>query len=224
MVSHDLRNPLFLIKGAAELLRERVEHSPGKPAADLLCNLERIERAVGQADRVVDDLVDLVQLQCGRDLVLEKRATDLVALARRAVELHGFNTDIHRIVLRTRLRTLIGCWDERRLDRVVANLLTNAIKYTPAGRGDIVVTLTTQEDVGERRAVLTVTDQGLGIPPGDLPHIFKPFYRGQAVEGVIPGAGIGLTSVYHTVEQHGGRVEVRSRIGRGTTFVVRLPI
>jgi signal transduction histidine kinase len=219
MVSHDLRNPLFLIKGAAELMRDHVEHAGGQ-RQDLISNLERIERAVGQADRVVDDLVDLLRLQAGREVVLEKAPADLVALARRAVELHGYNTDVHRILLRTELPALFGEWDERRLERVLANLLTNAIKYTPAGRGDIVV----EVSVAERCAVLSVADQGLGIPPGDLPRIFEPFYRGQAVDGVIPGAGIGLTSVLHTVEQHGGTIEVHSRVGSGTTFVVHLPL
>ena len=220
MVSHDLRNPLFLIKGAAELLRDHVEHAGRQDSRELICNLERIERAVGQADRVVDDLVDLVQLQAGREVVLDKAPTDLVALARRAVDLHGYQTDVHNIALCTELPALVGAWDERRLDRVLANLLTNAIKYTPPGRGDITV------DVGatDTCAVLSVADQGLGIPPGDLAHIFEPFYRGQAVEGVIPGAGVGLTSVLHTVERHGGSIDVHSRLGRGTTFVVSLPL
>ena len=191
-----------------------------KLCADLISNLERIERAVGQADRVVDELVDLVQLQSGHDIVLEKTPTDLVALARRAVDGHRYSTDVHSLVLRTECERLVGDWDERRFERAAANLLNNAIKYSPAGRGEIVVTVSVEGSW----AVLAVADQGFGIPPGDIEHIFELFYRGRAMEGIIPGAGIGLAGVLHTIQQHGGRIEVQSEVGRGATFVIRLPL
>jgi signal transduction histidine kinase len=223
MVSHDLRNPLFLIKGTAELLRGHAQHSGDGETKELISNLERIERAVGQADRVVDDLVDLVQLQTGHSIMLEKAPTDLVALARRAVDVHCFSTDVHSIFLRTSLESLVGCWDERRLERVLANLLSNAIKYSPAGR-DITVAVAEEVVAGARWAILTVSDRGLGIPREDLDRIFEPFYRGHGVEGVIPGAGIGLAGARHTVQEHGGSIEVRSHLGQGAAFIVRLPL
>ena len=104
------------------------------------------------------------------------------------------------------------------MQRVVANLLANAIKYSPAG-GDVVVSV----DVDGDSAVLTVRDEGMGIPATDLPHIFERFHRGSNVER-ISGTGIGLAGAKDIVELHGGTIEVTSVEGRGTMVAVRLPL
>ncbi|HLY67522.1 MAG TPA: PAS domain-containing protein, partial [Chloroflexota bacterium] len=162
MVSHDLRNPLFLIKGSSELLRERLDSS--QPATKHLGEgLDRINRAATQMTRVVDDLVDLVQLQSGRDVVLERERMDLVALTRRVVEVHRFSTELHRIHVHTLVTGLVGEWDERRLERVLGNLLGNAIKYSPEGH-DITVDLRRDERPNGSWAVVAVRDRGMGIP------------------------------------------------------------
>ena len=109
--------------------------------------------------------------------------------------------------------------DPTRIARAVANLLGNAIKYSPAG-GEIAVTLTREDD----SAVLAVRDQGIGIPAADLPRIFERFHRGSNVAGQIAGAGIGLAGARQIVEQHGGAITVESREGAGSTFTVRLPL
>ncbi len=217
MVSHDLRNPLFLIKGTTELLRDQLAKLPN--ASGVAADLERVQRAASQMDRVIDELMDLAQLQAGHEIVLERRPTELVSLAQRAVEAHRHITDAHQITLQADVRELVGSWDERRLERVLGNLLTNAIKYSPDGQ-KIAVSIT-REDHG---AVLSVTDEGIGIPADELPHVFDRFYRGQSVAGVIPGAGIGLAGARHTIELHGGRIEVHSSDGHGSTFTVHLPL
>jgi signal transduction histidine kinase len=109
-----------------------------------------------------------------------------------------------------------------RLERVVDNLLANALKYSPLG-GKILVRLARERASSGAWAVLTVLDEGLGVPAADLPLIFEPFRRGGNV-GPISGAGIGLASVRQIVEQHGGRVTVTSREGAGSTFTVHLPV
>jgi PAS domain S-box-containing protein len=222
MVSHDLRNPLFLIKGSAELLADRLsDGSAGSEHIDE--TLARIQRASRQMSCVIDDLVDLVQLQSGRELRLERQPVDLVALARRAVEQHQFSTDDHRLTFASEVAELVGWWDADRLERVLANLLTNAIKYSLAD-GEIAVTVSRHTPArGAEQAVLVVEDQGRGIPAQDLPHIFERFYRASNVDG-IPGAGIGLAGVRHIVELHGGSISVSSPPGAGATFTVRLPL
>ena len=102
--------------------------------------------------------------------------------------------------------------------RIVANLLGNAVKYSPDG-GDIVIRIT----VEDREAILVVQDTGVGIPPGDLSQIFAFRSRGRNVRA-IAGAGIGLAGVKRIVEYHGGAISVASEEGRGTTFTVRLPL
>jgi signal transduction histidine kinase len=105
------------------------------------------------------------------------------------------------------------------------NLLSNAIKYSPSG-GDVLVSVAV-EDGGAgtgKRAVLTVQDQGVGIPKADLPRLFERFQRGTNVVGRFVGTGVGLASARHIVESHGGSIEVHSQEGRGTIVVVQLPL
>jgi signal transduction histidine kinase len=113
---------------------------------------------------------------------------------------------------------LVGRWDGARLERVLLNLLANAVKYSPGG-GEISLTVS-QED---HWATVVVRDQGLGIPTADLPHIFERFHRAGNV-GRITGTGIGLAEARQIVEQHGGTITVASQEGSGTTFALQLPL
>ncbi|HXI18466.1 MAG TPA: ATP-binding protein, partial [Chloroflexota bacterium] len=132
-------------------------------------------------------------------------------------------TSRHAIRVETDAPALTGSWDLDRLERALDNLVGNAVKYSPGG-GEIVVSLA-QEGV---EAVLSVRDEGLGIPAADQLRLFERFHRGANVIGQIDGAGIGLSDVYRVVTEHGGTVSVESREqdaqGRGgSTFTVRLP-
>lgn len=223
MVSHDLRNPLFLVKGTVELLRQQLASGGSTSLERIAQDLQRVERAANHMDRVVDDLMDLVQLQNGQQLKLETAPTDLVALVKRVVDAYAFRTDAHRLEIRSQVMRLVGDCDERRIERVLGNLLDNAIKYS-AGGGDIVVSIAREDRLGVPWAVLSIADAGIGIEDDDLPHIFERFYRGQAIAGVIPGSGVGLAGVRYSVERHGGHVEVDSQPGEGATFTVYLPL
>jgi signal transduction histidine kinase len=146
---------------------------------------------------------------------------DLVALAGQQMGDKAELSRKHDLTLNTSSPELIGRWDAERLERLLGNLLANAINYSPEG-GPIEVGITT--DAGGCEAIITVRDQGLGIPPDDLPHIFDRFHRGRNVVNRIPGSGIGLTGARQIVEEHGGTIAVESEEGKGTTFTVRLPI
>jgi signal transduction histidine kinase len=118
---------------------------------------------------------------------------------------------------------LYGAWDAARLERAIANLVGNAVKYSPSG-GEILVPVRREQAVDGDYAVVTVRDSGIGIPEADPPHIFRRFYRGNNVVGRFGGAGLGLGGARHIIERHGGTIAVDSREGCGTMFTVRLPV
>ena len=226
VVSHDLKNPLAAIKGNAQLLRKRLDHSSGTEPGRMVTALERIDEAQRKMNALINELMDFGRLQAGLPLTLQRRPTDIVALVREIVDDLQPSTEKHPIRVETAQAELKGRWDAERLERVLANLLSNAIKYSPDG-GDIVVEIShTKADDSPSGgwAVVTVTDQGLGIPPDDMPHIFEWFRRAGGIAGRISGAGIGLASSLHTVQEHGGAIDVESAPGIGSTFTVRLPL
>jgi PAS domain S-box-containing protein len=212
MVSHDLRNPLTGIKGRAQLMRRRKTYDDRA--------IEAILAQVDQQERLIDDLLEVSRLEAG-GLVLERSPWDLVQEARAAAEQAQVQTDSHTIRFEAPSEAIDGVWDRSRLDRVFANLLTNAVKYSPAG-GEIVMRI-------ERRgheARVSVQDQGVGIAAEALPHLFDRFYRVPgSPAGDAPGLGLGLYIARQLVEAHGGRIWVESDgEGRGSTFRFALPI
>jgi signal transduction histidine kinase len=168
---------------------------------------------------MIGEMSDVARLQMGRELVLQKRRCDLVQLAKEQVSAARRPAGKHRLHLNTKLKELTGEWDKVRLTRVVSNLLSNAIKFSPKG-GQIVLTL----DVSSGQAVLSVSDQGMGIPATDLPHVFDTYYRASNVLNRVPGTGVGLASAKQIVEQHGGTIEVESQEDQGTTVKLFLPL
>lgn len=234
-VSHDLKSPLTIIKGHADLLHRHVRSS-GSPSPERLAEgLDRIASSAASISAMVDELLWLARLEMDQQVDLQIAPTDLVALARRSVEDFAGATSRHRLRLRTEVGELIGWWDEARLERVVANLLTNAIKYSPDG-GDVDVSIevdragaANEDDAGENSeqstvAVLRVSDRGVGISEADLPHVFERFYRGDNAGDLIAGTGVGLAGVRNTIEAHRGTISAEQRAGGGTTFTVRLPV
>ena len=162
--------------------------------------------------------MDASRLEAGRPLELRREPTDLVALAREVAREHQQTTDRHVVQVESSQPEVVGEWDAVRVERVLSNLVNNAIKYSPRG-GAVRVSV----DVTHGLAVVRVQDYGEGIPEGDLPFIFERFRRGGNVEHRIPGTGIGLAGARQIVELHGGTILAESRVGEGSTFTVQLP-
>ncbi|HZU75122.1 MAG TPA: HAMP domain-containing sensor histidine kinase, partial [Dehalococcoidia bacterium] len=221
--SHDLRTPVTTIKAMAQVLQRRVPR--GKSAAVLQDGLRTIDETAGRITALIDELLDLSRLQSGHPLELDRRPCDLVALVQHAVETSRQISSSRQIRVESEERTLTGLWDSLRLERVIDNLLSNALKYSPPDR-DVVVRLAREPGpagADSDLAVLRVQDFGIGIPAADLPHIFERFYRARNVSG-RPGSGIGLAGAREIVVQHGGTIGVESSEGKGTAFTVRLPL
>jgi signal transduction histidine kinase len=222
-ISHDLRNPLTAVGATAQLLRRRLDRAGTIDPERLRASVASIETSAGQMARLVDQLLDYARVQLDRPLDLNRQPTDLVELTRRVVAAHETASERHQLRLEATEPSLVGRWDQDRLERVLQNLLGNAIKYSPAG-GAVHVHLRRERTPTTDWAVVSVQDEGLGIPTAELPRIFEPFHRASNVSGQIPGTGIGLATARQVIEQHGGTIVVNSEEGRGSTFTLRLPL
>ncbi|HZQ35444.1 MAG TPA: PAS domain S-box protein [Dehalococcoidia bacterium] len=220
-MTHDLKSPLATIQGTAQLLARRAQRAESVASGQLNPGLATIQTATGRMAAMLNELLDVARIQQGRALDLQLADCDLVALCREVLAEQQALTTRHTLQLDCELTTVVGRWDRARLERVLRNLVGNAVKYSPAGGA---VRMAVQEDSRTAEVVLSVTDEGLGIPAADLPELFRAFRRGRNVTDQIPGSGIGLVSVQQVVEQHGGSVSATSVEGKGSSFVVRLPL
>jgi signal transduction histidine kinase len=214
MVSHELRTPLNAILGWTRLLRS------GKLAPDKNERaLETIERNALAQTQLIEDLLDMSRIVGGK-LLLKHEAVELTAVVNQALDAVRPTADSKQI--RLEVRSAPGgarvAGDPVRLQQVIWNLLTNAIKFTPE-KGSVVVSLG-----GTERAEISVTDTGRGIDAAYVPHVFDRFSQGPGPQGTRGGLGLGLAIVKHIVELHGGGVSAESAgLGKGATFRVQLP-
>lgn len=225
LLIHDVKSPVTIIRVTAQLLAKQLakETTIGgravKEQVDLLLDASTTLAAM------LDELLDLSRLEAGQPIELYRSDTDLVDLVAAEVASQQQKTDRHRITLTAEPGHIVGRWDAPRLRRVIANLLANAIAYSPDG-GEIGVRLAIEKHASDAEpwVVLEVSDPGLGIPAQDLPRIFERFHRGSNVAGRIMGHGLGLAGARMIVEAHGGTIGIESEEGCGTTVRVRLPM
>ena len=215
-VSHELRTPLAALRTFNELLTEGAGDDPETRIEFLESSGQQIERL----DWLAQNLLELSKLDSGL-VLLDQRPDDLRAAVESAVEQNRAAADRRGVVVSLHLPDvpIRIRHDPPRIGQVVANLVANAIKFTGRG-GSVSVDVAATPD----GAWIEVTDTGVGIDPAEMPHIFERFYRGsRANEARGSGSGLGLAIVRSIVDMHGGTVEVESRVGRGTRFVVTLP-
>jgi signal transduction histidine kinase len=212
-VAHDLRTPLTRLRAGAELALTR-ENEPAAMRDALVGTLEESDRVLS----MLTTLMDITGAETGA-MRLHKRREDLGAIARESVDLYDLVASERgsRIVTRISANVFVTV-DRARIRQVCANLLDNAIKYTPPG-GHIEITVTHDDAWG----LLTVADNGMGIAPEDLPRVWDRLYRGDRSRAET-GLGLGLSLVKAVVDAHGGEVRLTSQVGVGSEFVVRLPL
>ncbi|MBA3554754.1 MAG: HAMP domain-containing protein [Gemmatimonadales bacterium] len=215
--SHELKTPLMVLRAGVE----RALIHPGIPA-EILQSLDETLAQINQMSEMVENLLTLARADEGRAplAVEESDLRELLGDVAETAEMLGetagigVTTDMPDAPVRLAV-------DLHRVREMLLNLVTNAIKYTPQGG---TVALTLGED--EEAVMFTVRDSGIGIAPGDLPHIFERFWRADPARsrtGDRPGTGLGLAITKWIAEAHGGSITVQSRAGRGTVFTVRLP-
>jgi two-component system OmpR family sensor kinase len=216
--SHELKTPLTVLRSGVE----RAITHPHAPA-DLMEVLEELLIEVNRMSEMVDSLLTLARADEGRaPLHLEEvDLREILADAAETANILGEHASVEVEVSVPREAIPMRA-DRSRLRQLLMNLLTNAIKYTPAG-GNVWIGTTTPDG----QVVLTVRDSGIGIAPGDLLHVFDRFWRADNARsrtGDRPGAGLGLAICKWIAEAHGGSIGVQSRPGRGTAFTVTLPL
>ncbi|MBN8227776.1 PAS domain S-box protein [Corallococcus macrosporus] len=221
-VSHDLRNPLSVITMRAASLRAELAQRGSIAPERLTTATTRILWAAEEMNSMVESLLDLVRSEMGERPNLRRTEVDVGELARGVIVDQQQAAQRHTFQLHTPETPVMASLDEIRVRRVVRNLLLNAVKYSPEG-SNIEVLVQQCEAEGRGWAVIEVRDRGIGIPAGDLPHLFERFHRGENVVGRIPGTGLGLFGARQLVEQHGGRITVTSVEGQGSSFRVWLP-
>jgi signal transduction histidine kinase/ActR/RegA family two-component response regulator len=216
-LAHELRNPLAPIRNSLQILK-----MPRVDAETVERSREMMERQVHHLVRLVDDLLDVSRVMRGK-IELRMEAVELATVVARAVETtHPFiEAQSHDLSINLPDESLLMNADPIRLAQVIGNLLTNAAKYTEAS-GRIGITANKEGN----HVVLRIRDNGIGIAPDMLPHIFELFVQvDHAATRSQGGLGIGLTLVKNLVEMHQGKVEAHSGgLGKGSEFVVRLPL
>jgi len=213
VVSHELKTPVALIKGYASTLRRDDARWDKNVIQD---SLTVIEEEADRLARMIEDLLDASRLQAG-GFSLNRTDVSLASIARRLAERFTTQTKAHTLAVDFPQPFPVILADETRIEQVLSNLISNAIKYSPGG--EIRIT-------GEARAeqvIVTVSDQGAGIDPRDLPHIFDRFYRADKAVRHTKGAGLGLYLARAIVEAHGGRIWVDPQPDHGARICFSLP-
>ncbi len=214
MMSHELRTPLAAIKLANSMLKLYGDRSSEEEKQE---SYEAIDQQVEYLAELVSDVMTISRADFSGDS-FEPELVDLETYCRDIIEQIQLAYRIQRIVFNGTDRRIEAKIDKKLLRRALTNLLTNAIKYSPDDK-PITVDLTS----GAGEAVITISDQGIGIPEADVPRLFDPFHRAANV-GKIQGTGLGLAITKQAIELHGGDISVKSTEGVGTTFTVRLPL
>jgi PAS domain S-box-containing protein len=222
LVAHELRNPLAALKGFATML---LRHSHGDKGMPLVSwqkeAFTEIDLATDRLNRLTEDLLDVVRLQTGK-LVLHREPVDLVDTMRHVVAQMEQSSEQHRLAFSASFSHLQAQVDRGRIEQVLVNLLTNAIKYSPDGG---LIEMTLQQVPGQQEALITIRDQGIGIPEAEQAQLFGRFSRASNGESQgISGTGLGLYLCHELVSQHGGDIWFESTEGVGSTFFLRLPL
>ncbi|HXF96724.1 MAG TPA: HAMP domain-containing sensor histidine kinase, partial [Gemmatimonadales bacterium] len=215
--SHELKTPLTVLRAGVE----RMITHPQAPAESLPV-LEESLAEINRMTELVDSLLTLARADEGR-AELHREAVDLRAIVDEARETGELLAERGGVTMEVSMPSepVVLDVDPSRIRQLILNLVENAVKYTPSG-GTVRVELA----VSDGRVQLSVADTGIGIAPGDLPHIFDRFWRADAARtrtGDRSGTGLGLAICKWIAEAHGGTIEVASRPGRGTVFTVHLP-
>jgi signal transduction histidine kinase len=213
VVSHELKTPVALIKGYVSTLRREDARWDRSIVQD---SLQVIEEEADRLTLMIENLLDASRLQAG-GLAIKHSDVQLSDLATRTARRLQTQSSRHTIVVDFPPDFPVVLADETRMEQVLSNLISNAIKYAPAG--EIRISGQIRLDM----VIICVSDQGPGIAPGDIPHVFDRFYRAPDMARHTKGAGLGLYLTRAIIESHNGRIWVDTESGKGARICFSLP-
>lgn len=212
--AHELRTPVSVLLAETQLALDQ----PGTTREDALASIAVCRRAAQRMQALIESLLDLSVIE-GNAVEPKREPCDLADIARSGLEIMLHLAVEKSIRLTSDLAPAPCTGDPERLLQIVMNLLSNALKFSPAGAEVTVITL-----LAEGRAILAVRDTGRGIAAGELPHVFERFYRVDGSRArASGGAGLGLAICQSIAKAHGGTITVESKVGEGSTFTLSLP-
>ena len=214
-ISHDMRTPLATILGYLQISQRQIGRLEGAERVGEF--LERAERTTVRMAHFVSELMDVSLITAGQPIPLVAEAVDLNAIVERSLNEHRQLDGTHELVLDRSAEPAIALTDPARVERIFDNLLSNAIKFSPEGS---IVRISVEATPDE--ATVKVTDEGVGIPAGELALIFQRFHRAATAKG-SPGVGLGLSGAREVARRMGGDLTAESEEGRGSTFTLRIP-
>ena len=214
IVSHDLKSPLATITMAASLLDDQ-----SRSEAEKSQMLQMVKRATARMDRLIRDILEVSRLDAGRSLPIAPRGADVGPCVREVCEAHAFLAQAGGVRLQCEVEPGLPAAraDCDRIAQVLANLVGNAVKFTPPG-GRVSVAARAEADA----IVISVRDSGPGLSSEEVARVFDPYWQAQRTASL--GSGLGLKIAKAIVEAHGGSIEVESAPGEGTTFRFALPL
>src|SRR5258708_3130265 len=218
IAAHELKTPITALLGNTQLIERRIKRNGVFTERD-----QRMLQVIGQQahrlSRMVETLLDISRIRTGT-LTIERDFLNISQLALQIGEEMQPMLERHSITITSADDSLVVAGDSLRLEQVFQNLIQNAIKYSPQG-GKVVLAINRHGD----QVCVSVSDQGIGIPKKAIPHLFRQFYRADNVNAhQIAGMGLGLYVVREIISLHGGKVDVESVEGQGSTFYVYLPL
>ncbi|WP_409299861.1 ATP-binding protein [Peribacillus sp. SCS-155] len=212
-VSHELRTPLASVLGFTELMLNKIL----KPERQMKY-LQTIHNEAKRLTSLINDFLDVQRMESGKQ-TYEKKYVDLKPIIGKIAENQAINTKLHTLEVQTHLSESIVLGDKSKIEQVITNLVSNAIKYSPDG-GNITITLYENDN----DIKVAIKDEGLGIPKESLKNLFQKFYRvDNSDRRTIGGTGLGLSIVDEIMKAHNGSVSVESEYGKGSTFIISFP-
>jgi signal transduction histidine kinase len=223
---HDLKDTLTVITMHSQRLQRRAESLTDPEAGKIRQGLQILNFTARRMSRQIGELVDGQHQRIGGDLTLNLLPIELVPLVQDLRDEYQQTTEQHAIHFEADTTSHVILGDAPRLERAVANVLSNALKFSPDG-GEILVGVHATPGDGladGAQVALTITDHGIGIPAEEVPRVSRDIFRGSNVAGAIAGTGHGLYSTRQIVEKHGGTLAIASVVGAGTTVTMRFPL
>jgi signal transduction histidine kinase len=212
-ISHELQTPLAILKGNLSLINQKII-----PREEIDRGFGRMERSVDRLSNIIKDLIFLTKADAGK-VIINKQEFDLSQAIRSVYDDSYILAEDKKVEFKLEVFSEIKIFaDEDKINSLLFNLISNALKFTPAGK-KIKISLAGEDG----NAVLRAGDEGVGISAKDLPNIFTRFYRLENSDNQ-KGSGLGLAICKWIINAHGGDISVQSELGRGTTFIVTLPL